>query len=233
VEVEVSAAHEGPAETRGQLRRIIELPVRVWGMDASGRPFMQTARTVNAGPLRACITGLRHEVLAGEIIGVGYEDRKGRFAVVSVGETGTAAAGRIEVRPLDLVQDFWKLDYGPVKDQRPQERRGATRYPCRGSIAFRHGEGEGLGGLNSAAAAITDISSSGCYVELLTTLKVGTLISALLHIDEFTLHCTAEVRTSHPGVGMGIMFLQMDEADQPKLQKLLAHLAKQLPHVSR
>lgn len=217
----MSTAREGPMETRSQLRRDIELPVRVWGMDASGRPFMQTARTVYAGPLRACIAGLKHELLAGEIIGIGYQDRKGRFAVVSVGESGTPDAGRVEVRPLDLVQDFWKLDFGPPKDQ-PQERRGDARFQCQGSVAFR----QQASGFGSVAASVTDISLSGCYVELLTTLPVGTVISALLHVDVFTIRCTAEVRTSHPGVGMGIMFLQIDEADQATLRQLLDRLAE-------
>ncbi len=218
----MSAASKGPAEKGSQSRRDIELPVRIWGMDASGRPFMQTARTVRAGPLRAYIAGVKHELLAGEIIGVGYQDRKGRFAVVSVGEGGTPEAGKIEVRPLDLVQDFWKLDFGPSQGKRPNERRGAARFSCRGSISFRQGEGS----RGSMSAPVTDISLTGCYVELLTTLRVGTIITALLHIEELTFGCTAEVRTSHPGVGMGIKFLQIDEAEQATLRQLVGRLAK-------
>jgi hypothetical protein len=72
------------------------------------------------------------------------------------------------------------------------------------------------------AAAVTDISRNGCYVELLTVLPVGTMVSALLHIDELTLRCTAEVRTSHPGVGMGMMFHEMSETDRNELEKFLA-----------
>ena len=218
----MSTASQGPLKTPKILRQDVKLPIRIWGMDASGRPFMEQVHTVSAGPLRACITGLGHEVLPGEILGIGYQDRKARFSVVEVGKSGTPEAGNIEVRPLDLVQDFWKLDFGPPKEQLSQERRGAPRYPCRGSIAFH--QKDSISG--SMAAAVTDISSSGCYIELLTTLPVSAIISALLHVDEFTIRCTAEVRTSHPGVGMGIMFQQMEEADRKTMQQLLARLAQ-------
>jgi hypothetical protein len=217
----LSTASGGPLKTPKILRQDVKLPIRIWGMDASGRPFMEQARTVSAGPLRACIAGLQHEVLAGEILGIGYQDRKARFSVVEVGQSGTPEAGNIEVRPLDLVQDFWKLDFGSPKEQLSQERRGAPRYPCRGSIAFRQQDSSA----GSMAASVTDISTSGCYVELLTTLPVGTVVSSLLHVEEFTIRCMAEVRTSHPGVGMGIMFQQMEEADRKTMEQLLARLA--------
>jgi hypothetical protein len=206
----------------GQVLRIeVHMQVRVWGMTASGKPFIQTAQAVDAGPQRASLVGIEHSVPVGETIGVEYQGRKGRFSVVSAGLAGTAEAGKIEIRPLDTVQNFWGIDFTQVGERyRFGERRAAPRYPCRGSISIRQPEVSG-----SVSAAVTDISLSGCYVELMETYPVGTRLSSLLNAESISIRFTAEVRTSHPGVGMGVQFDEMSEGDRASLERLIAKLA--------
>jgi hypothetical protein len=206
----------------GQVLRIeVHMQVRVWGMTASGKPFIQTAQAVDAGPQRASLVGIEHSVPVGETIGVEYQGRKGRFSVVSAGLAGTAEAGKIEIRPLDTVQNFWGIDFTQVGERyRFGERRAAPRYPCRGSISIRQPEVSG-----SVSAAVTDISLSGCYVELMETYPVGTRLSSLLNAESISIRFTAEVRTSHPGVGMGVQFDEMSEGDRASLERLIAKLS--------
>lgn len=202
-------------------RRVFRVPVQVWGMNASGSPFFQQAHTVDVGSLGACLEGLAHPVVAGEVLGLEYRECKARFRVVWAGQSGTPDGGKIEVIPLDKGQDFWGLHDGPDPEQREAaERRVAPRYRCKGSTSIRQSQTR-----FPLGAAISDISLSGCYVELMITLPVGTKVELLLRVAEVTVNCTAEVRTSHPGVGMGMAFEQMSEADRGALETAIARLS--------
>jgi len=206
----------------GQMLRIeVHMQVRVWGMTASGKPFIQTAQAIDAGPQRASLVGIEHQVPVGETIGVEYEGRKGRFSVIWAGLAGTAEADKIEIRPLDVVQNFWGIDFTQIGERyRFGERRAAPRYPCRGSISIRQPKASG-----NTSAAVTDISLSGCYIELMETYPVGTRLTSLLNVESVSIRFTAEVRTSHPGVGMGVQFDEMSEGDRASLEQLIAKLA--------
>ena len=210
-----------PVGNAQQVFRVeVHMQVRVWGMTATGAPFMQSAEASDVGPQRASLSGLDHEVPAGEILGVEYKGRNGRFCVVGAGEAGTAEARKIEIRPLDVVQDFWGIDFKQVDGYQSVERRAAPRYRCRGSISMRQTEGAGR-----TSAAVADISVSGCYVELMQTFPVGTKISALLNVESISISFNAQVRTAHPGVGMGIQFEELSPSDRAALERLIAKLA--------
>ena len=99
-------------------------------------------------------------------------------------------------------------------------RIGWKRHFCCSSIAMQE---DGASG--HIAAGISDISLTGCYVELLTTLPIGTLLSLLLRLDGMTIRGTAEVRTAHPGVGMGLEFWAMGAADKTVLHQLINRLS--------
>jgi hypothetical protein len=51
------------------------------------------------------------------------------------------------------------------------------------------------------------------------------MVELLLRVAEITVNCAAKVRTSHPGVGMGMEFVQMSERDRGALEKALAQLS--------
>jgi len=198
----------------------VHMQVSVWGMTASGEAFIQTARASDAGPNRASLTGIEYEVPVGEILGVEYEGRRARFCVVWAGQAGTPDAGKIEIRPLDTVQNFWGIDFERLGNYQIIERRAAPRYHCRGSISIRQ-----PGAPDRISAAVTDISLSGCYVELMETFPVGTRLSSLLNVESISIRAVAEIRTAHSGVGMGMKFEEMSESDRAALERLIAKLA--------
>jgi len=211
------------ADTRLQAgsRRAFRVPVLVWGMNVSGSPFLQQAHTVDVGLFDACIEGMAHLVVAGEILCLEYRGCKARFRVVWAGQNGTPDAGKVDLCPLDKVQDFWELHaYVATEQREPAERRAAPRFGCKGSVQIRQPHTR-----FPLGAAVSDISLSGCYVELMTTLPVGTQVDLLLRVVEITVHCTAEVRTSHPGVGMGLEFRAMGAADKTALHQLINRLS--------
>jgi len=202
-------------------RRVFRVPVLVWGMNASGSPFLQQVHTIDVGLSGASIEGLAHPLVAGEVLGLEYRGCKARFRVVWAGQNGMPDAGTVELSPLDRTQDFWGLHANVATEQRtPAERRATLRCACKGSVSIRQPHTR-----FSQGAAVNDISLNGCYIELTTTLPVGTKVDLLLRAVDTTVHCTAEVRTSHPGVGIGVKFEEMSETDRAALERLVAHLS--------
>jgi hypothetical protein len=58
-----------------------------------------------------------------------------------------------------------------------------------------------------------EISRSGCYVDILNVLPVGTLLNLRITCDQGTVVLRAKILYVHEGIGMGVIFL-----DPPKDQ---------------
>jgi hypothetical protein len=63
-------------------RLSVDLPVRIWGMSAEGRPFSQPARAQNISSDGALIAGVETELKVGDTIGVQCDEKKTRCTVV-------------------------------------------------------------------------------------------------------------------------------------------------------
>ena len=70
----------------------------------------------------------------------------------------------------------------------------------------------------------TDISASGCYVETIFPLTIGTSLKVDLWIASEKLTTRSFVRTSDPGLGMGIEFIGLKPEDQQRFQEYLKAL---------
>lgn len=79
-----------------------------------------------------------------------------------------------------------------------------------------------------AFAPLLDFSASGCYIETLYPLPVGTQLELAITLKalDMTMPVTAIVRTSDQGVGMGVKF---DEEYRQRLQELLQKLTNESP----
>jgi hypothetical protein len=75
----------------------------------------------------------------------------------------------------------------------------------------------------------TDVSGSGCYVETILPLAVRTTLKVDFWIDTDHIQTSAVVRTSDPGVGMGVEFIGLTPDRQQRLQ---AHLEKIDPSIA-
>ena len=108
-----------------------------------------------------------------------------------------------------------------MENRIPVERRIAPRYRCSGSASIWQ-----YGTNYAVSATVADISASGCYAELMTPMSVGTKVKLLISVQGLTIRTPAEVRTSHPGVGMGLQFQNVDESDRAILNQLIDQLSK-------
>lgn len=70
-----------------------------------------------------------------------------------------------------------------------------------------------------------DLNKGGCYLDMMTPLPIGANVR--IHIqsfgDEFT--CTAVVRDSQPGMGMGVAFADLDDAQRSLIESWIERLS--------
>ncbi len=57
-------------------RETVDLPVRIWGITAQGRPFSQHARAQNISSEGALLNNVESELKVGDVIGVECEDKR-------------------------------------------------------------------------------------------------------------------------------------------------------------
>ena len=230
-----------------ELQVLTQLEVRVWGMDVTGKPFFQTARTIEITSQGARLAGVSCLKGPGEIIGVQHGEQKGRFRVAWIGRPGTPEQDQIGIESLDSDKCIWAEALheaatkdtlepalqatapapapAPAADNPPQavggsrERRRYPRYRCGGTIQLTKD------GTGSVWMTLTDIGLGGCYVETLSPLPLNTNVGLLINVDDMTIRGRGKVRTSHPTVGNGIAFTQMPAEDWNRLQQLVARLA--------
>ena len=100
------------------------------------------------------------------------------------------------------------------------EKRSHVRYVCDGGVEVRT-----EGGATGFWGTLTDISLGGCYVQTFSPLPAGTPLNMRVQTKSVEFTCTGSVQASHPGVGMGIVFLQFPEGQKPRLEGLIKQLA--------
>ena len=218
-----------------EVRVKLELDVRVWGLDSSGKPFSYDCKTVEISGCGACLTGVTN-VQVDEVIGLQYKDQKSRFRVVWVGAAGSEQTNQVGVENLDPKKCIWVavLENGPARREIAKgtvaespagktwpgtDRRRYARYPCSGTIRVKVQDVQ-----VSMVLRLTDLSLGGCYAETMSPLPLGTPVSLQCNIDGSEFASEGVVRTCHPAMGNGIGFT----AIQPGAWKTLAHIVRRI-----
>jgi hypothetical protein len=196
-----------------------QLHVRVWGMDADARPFSENAVANNISGQRAQLVGITHPLKTGDIIGIKHGEKKARFKVVWVTDGGSLRKIEAGVQIVEGQQSPWQqianpeeLTFAPGKVTRRFVRH-KIHFPIQIGLADNQ-----RAHMNTNA---TDIGGRGCYVETMLPLPLGTQGTITFWIDEEKVQTTAVVRSSDPGVGMGIEFTTLDPHVQERLQQFL------------
>jgi hypothetical protein len=74
-------------------------------------------------------------------------------------------------------------------------------------------------------ARAADLSQKGCYLDMLNPFSTGTKVGVRVLWDGTELTCAAEVRDSHPGMGMGIAFTDLDDSQTTLIKTWIEKLA--------
>ena len=108
-----------------------------------------------------------------------------------------------------------RLRSKPDKDNRRQ-----TRYACRlGAEVYQRGSSV------RNYCHLSDLSPGGCYLEMSLAFPAGTAVEIIVRTQEMKLKVSGEVRTSHPGYGMGVSFLLSTRDERDGVQQLIDFVA--------
>lgn len=210
-------------QDRPEPRVRVDLIVRVWGMGADGRTFFQNCHAENISSQGAQLSGLDQKLTAGDTIGVQNRDRKARFRVVWVIDGGPLHKVQAGLQLLEGQECPWKQELtqpGVAPPAQGKNQRKFVRHQIRFPLELRDERG---GGAHIQTSA-TDISGRGCYVETLLPFPLGTSVQITFWMESEKVNTVGIVRTSDPGVGMGIEFVGLDDAAQLRFQHLIEGL---------
>ena len=234
---------------RPEPRIQISLDVKVWGLDIYGRPFVQHARTVNATSVGARLIGIDC-VREGEVISLQHKDQQSRCRVIWVGRDAVKAR-QIGIRSIESGKTLFGGSLksssakaaaatasiaGGLPASKPEStlrphtarsvmpeaqgtRRSQQRFHCTGGVELRRHEGA-----PPVFGNLSDISLTGCYVQTVSSLPVGTDILFMIRVRDTVVRGRAQVKTSHHAVGVGLIFTGVNKEDQDKLEFLIGTL---------
>jgi hypothetical protein len=223
-----------PMENRPEPRIATNLVIRVWGMGADQKPFLQNAEARNISSQGAKLSGIEHELSPGDVIGVQLGDKKARYRVVWIIDAGHQLKIQAGVQLVDGQQCPWTKELIQAEEK---QALATSSSPASGSINNRRFERlkirfplelrDERGGGSRMQTAPTDISGRGCYVETMLPLARGTELSISFWIESEKVDTKGVVQSCDGGVGMGIEFTGMDLASQERLQQYLEKLERE------
>lgn len=99
------------------------------------------------------------------------------------------------------------------------DRRCSSRLSCAGGVEIlQHGSRWGWGRVN-------DISHSGCYIEMIQLLPVGSLVQLRLTIANILLEIASQVASNDPGIGMGMKFIAPSQEQEATLTQIVSSIS--------
>jgi CheY-like chemotaxis protein len=102
----------------------------------------------------------------------------------------------------------------------PSNRRGQTRYACRlGAEVYQKGSSV------RNYCHLSDLSPGGCYLEMPLAFAAGSAVEIVVRTHEMKLRISGEVKSSHPGYGMGVSFHLNTKDERHGVQQLIDFVA--------
>ncbi|MFI5057464.1 MAG: PilZ domain-containing protein [Candidatus Acidiferrales bacterium] len=99
-----------------------------------------------------------------------------------------------------------------------QERRCAPRYPFSAHAELSDEERS-----IHLQARVSDLSLSGCYLDMIHPLAAGTQVVLYVTDDSGSFQARGKVVYSLPNLGSGIAFLEVDPALRANIERSLHH----------
>ncbi len=99
-------------------------------------------------------------------------------------------------------------------------RRGQTRYACRlGAEVYQKGSSV------RNYCHLSDLSPGGCYLEMPLAFEAGVTVEIVVRTYEIKLRLSGQVKSSHPGYGMGVLFHLNTKDERQGVQQLIDFVA--------
>jgi CheY-like chemotaxis protein len=102
----------------------------------------------------------------------------------------------------------------------PNNRREQTRYSCRlGAEVYQRGSSV------RNYCHLSDLSPNGCYLEMPLAFAAGASVEIVVRTHQMKLRLSGEVKSSHPGYGMGVLFHLNTRDERQGVQQLIDFVA--------
>jgi hypothetical protein len=95
---------------RRQKRMKMVLPVRVWARDATNKPVLELAHTLDITPNGARLGAIRHPLKAGDKLTLQYHQRKIQFRVVWIAPVEGKAEYQVGLETVGGGGETWGLE---------------------------------------------------------------------------------------------------------------------------
>ena len=212
---------------RCEPRKDVEVAVRIFGTDSSGKMFSDKATTVNVSRQGAALRGVQSQIKPEEIIGLTYGANKVRFRVKWVGEAGTPKAGQLGLLNLTPEKPLWDfpLPASRIDEFRQQARTGPDRrkHPrlkVSNSVELHPQLGAPI------RVKTVDLGLGGCFIEMPIPLKKDEKIKLGIWIDQTKVWAQGLIVTSTPGFGIGVKFTELAAPDLELLARFLKSIIR-------
>lgn len=207
---------------RSEPRKGIQVPVRIFGTDAGGAVFSGKAITVNVSAKGVELAGVQANLAPDEIIGLTYGTNKVHFRVKWIGAPGSPKAGHVGLLNISPEKPLWDFPL-PQSTLDPyqathSERRTHPRFRGHNPVEIHVENGPSFWG------TVADLSLGGCYVEMPLPLQPGTKLRVGIWIQQSKAWAEGIVSHRTPGMGFGIKFNQISDADLDQLRVFLQNL---------
>jgi hypothetical protein len=203
-------------DPRPEPRVATDLKLHVWGIGADGHAFFQHAHARNISNRGALLSGIEQDLKIGETIGLQYRETKTRCEVVWTINTGSMHKTKAGVKLLGEMACPWTAELLTMKKLAalaPQNLRKWNRHKISFVVELHDYRVP-----RPVRVTATDISGNGCYIETIVPLPVGTSLKVDLRFLSERITARSIVRTSDPGVGMGIEFLGVKSEERQRFQ---------------
>jgi len=233
---------------RSEPRQNQESPIRIFGMDGSGRAVNLSAWTVDISLHGARVRGVNEWSQPGETIGVRHGMEKARFKIVWVGQDGTPHHGQIGLQCVEAGKYIWgvaapqvaaaaapascrmtgmfRLPYearAPIgllgATPSANNRRKDARYKASGGAKVQE-----IGATSPQWVTLHDLSLGGCYVETTAPLPPTSTVQMAIDINDIHITARGTVTVSHKLVGMGVRFTELSPLNRQRLEQVMATL---------
>lgn len=227
-------------DARGELRLFRSDPVRIFGVDSTGKPITLSTYTVDVSHHGARVLGPWQK--PGDTIGVRRGKERARFKIVWVGQPETLHSGHMGLRCVEEGKFIWDIappGARPVAEAATNARSHAAALalaptPLPQNNRRKHERYLAEGGVRVTAAGeassqwtvLHDISAGGCYVETTSPLPPETRVQVAVHIADVMIEARGHVTVNHRLVGMGIQFDGFSALNRDRLLHVVQELAK-------
>jgi PilZ domain len=208
---------------RSEPRVYVQVPVRLFGTDADGAVFSGKALTVNISANGVELDGVHQKLALDEIVGLTYGTNRVHFRVRWIGAPDTPKSGHIGLRNISPEKPLWDFPVPqPMLDGHQAafaDRRKHPRFRCQNSVEIHVPNG------TSFWATVADLSLGGCYVEMPIPLELGAKLTVAIWLDQVKAKAEGKIAHKTPGMGIGIKFTRISDADLEQIRTFLARLA--------